>query len=118
MTTDEMMVHDLRIFVQPVPWDYNVEVLIAGTNVRTGKRAYVPKLDWIEVVEPGLSYGPTLRLTMETSQILMDDLWKCGLRPSEGTGSAGSLKATENHLKDMQQLVWKLIPKALRNEKD
>jgi hypothetical protein len=31
----------------------------------------------------------------------------CGLRPSEGTGSAGALAATERHLKDMQRLVFK-----------
>jgi hypothetical protein len=43
-----------------------------------------------------------LTLPTEVAQNLMDELWICGLRPSEGTGSAGSLKATENHLKDMK----------------
>jgi hypothetical protein len=50
-----------------------------------------------------------IQLPRETAQQLMDALWQCGLRPSEGTGSAGSLKATENHLKDMQDLSRRLL---------
>lgn len=37
------------------------------------------------------------------AQHLMDRLWHCGLRPSEGTGSAGALAATQEHLKDMRE---------------
>lgn len=37
---------------------------------------------------------------------LMDDLWVCGLRPSEGSGSAGALAATERHLGDMRRIVF------------
>lgn len=39
-------------------------------------------------------------------QELMDNLWQCGFRPTEGTGSAGSLKATEKHLEDFRRLVF------------
>lgn len=39
------------------------------------------------------------------SQKLMDDLWDCGIRPSEGTGSAGCLSATQKHLSDMRSIV-------------
>lgn len=52
---------------------------------------------------------PLLTLTMADAQSLMDGLWHCGLRPSEGTGSAGSLAATERHLKDMQALTFDLL---------
>lgn len=48
-------------------------------------------------------------LPIETAQELMDSLWQCGLRPSEGSGSAGALSATQNHLKDMQSLSQKLL---------
>ena len=50
--------------------------------------------------------SPTATLTPTAAQQLIDDLWDCGLRPSEGSGSAGQLAATERHLKDMQQLVF------------
>lgn len=39
------------------------------------------------------------------AQQLIDDLWQCGLRPSEGTGSAGALAAVEKHLADMRKIV-------------
>ena len=52
--------------------------------------------------------APFLSLRPEEAQALMDVLWDCGLRPSEGTGSAGSLRAVERHLEDMRALVFKL----------
>jgi len=50
---------------------------------------------------------PFARIGIQEAQNLMDELWQCGLRPSEGTGSAGSLRATERHLEDMRKLVFK-----------
>lgn len=50
-----------------------------------------------------------LTLGERQAQELMDELWRCGLRPSEGTGSAGSLAATERHLKDMQRIAMGLL---------
>lgn len=47
-----------------------------------------------------------IRFTREDAQRLMDELWGVGLRPSEGSGSAGSLAATERHLADMRALVF------------
>lgn len=52
---------------------------------------------------------PLLRLRPHDAQELMDELWRCGLRPTEGTGSAGSLAATERHLKDMQRIAMGLL---------
>src|SRR5581483_8221763 len=48
---------------------------------------------------------PTLRLSETSAQVLMDDLCKCGLRPTEGTGSAGAMAAQTRHLEDMRKLV-------------
>lgn len=55
--------------------------------------------------------NPFLILTPTDAQQIMDSLWDCGVRPSEGSGSAGALLATQNHLKDMQQLVFKFVDK-------
>jgi len=62
-------------------------------------------------VKEGESVEPqeSIVMPLETAQELIDSLWQCGLRPSEGSGSAGSLKATENHLKDLQTLSWRLL---------
>lgn len=50
---------------------------------------------------------PSTTLSPTAAQQLIDDLWDCGLRPSEGSGSAGQLAAVERHLEDMQTLVFK-----------
>lgn len=52
---------------------------------------------------------PTFRLDETRAQVLMDDLWVCGLRPTEGKGSAGALAATERHLKDLQKIVFERL---------
>lgn len=52
---------------------------------------------------------PTLRISPDAAQGLMDSLWNCGFRPTEGSGSAGSLAATERHLKDMTTIAMGLI---------
>ncbi|MFA7333497.1 MAG: hypothetical protein WC130_04295 [Kiritimatiellia bacterium] len=49
---------------------------------------------------------PVMHLSAPQAQMLMDDLWNCGLRPSEGTGSAGALAAVQEHLKDMRKIVF------------
>ena len=62
----------------------------------------------MEKVERGAQWPqPTMTLKYREAQALMDQLWSCGLRPSEGSGSAGSLAATERHLEDMRALVFK-----------
>lgn len=50
-------------------------------------------------------------MSWDDAQSLMDQLWNCGVRPTEGTGSAGSLAATKNHLEDMRRIVFKEYPK-------
>lgn len=57
----------------------------------------------------GASPQPTFTLSQQSAQQLMDQLWLCGLRPTEGTGSAGSLAATEKHLNDMRAIVSKQL---------
>ena len=60
----------------------------------------------MQSIEPGKQVEPVIKLDVEYAQELMDSLWSCGLRPSEGTGSAGALAATQNHLKDLQKIVY------------
>lgn len=54
---------------------------------------------------------PTAVLELEVGQQLMDELWRAGLRPTEGSGSAGSMAATERHLEDMRTLVMGIMVK-------
>lgn len=47
-----------------------------------------------------------VELSIAAAQELMDQLWQVGIRPSEGSGSAGSLKATQEHLEDMRKIAF------------
>jgi hypothetical protein len=64
----------------------------------------------MEIIESNVApHTPTFRLEQVNAQALMDELWNCGIRPTEGTGSAGALAATQNHLKDMQGVSDRLL---------
>jgi len=74
--------------------------------------SYAQRLTLVEQnpEDQGTEVEPVFSLKDEQAQNLMDELWRVGLRPSEGSGSAGSLAATERHLADMRHLVFKTKP--------
>lgn len=85
-------------------WSHCVEVGFALPSSQNGKVAVAKPLVFEDISE-GEFAEPTLRLTPEEAQRLVDALWACGVRPSEGTGSAGSLAATQKHLDDMRAIA-------------
>jgi len=52
---------------------------------------------------------PPIVLGKNEVQLLMDDLWAAGVRPSSGEGNAGQLGATERHLEDMRKIAFKKL---------
>lgn len=82
--------------------------------MRQGKDWYAAQPAEFKLHPEGDQVRALLRLMPWDAQALMDSLWDCGLRPSEGTGSAGSLAATQRHLEDMRSLVFKTPPKDRR----
>jgi len=54
-------------------------------------------------------------LRTQQAQTLMDDLWNAGLRPSEGSGSAGAMAAVQQHLADMRKIAF--VKLGITNEK-
>ncbi len=88
----------LKIQCRNEPWNDVVQFALADetgyATVTMAKR------------ELGAVIYPTFSLEREMAQSLMDQLWACGLRPSEGSGSAGALAATQRHLEDMRTLVF------------
>lgn len=51
----------------------------------------------------------TVQLRQEEAQALMDTLWDCGLRPTDGAGTAGAMAATQAHVKDLQGVMYRLL---------
>lgn len=48
---------------------------------------------------------PTFKMGRDEARILMDELWRAGIRPTEH-GGEGELAAMRNHLADMRRLVF------------
>lgn len=94
------------IRAQSAPWNQGVELYIGSPD----RKVRVKDIQ-LEVVEEGMFMEPSFRMENEVAQTLMDDLWNCGIRPTEGSGSAGSLRATERHLEDMRKLVFEGVKK-------
>lgn len=84
------------------PWNFGVDFLIKSGNSVVKPNNIV----FTEYEEGATIENSSLILDSNAIQQLMDDLWQCGYRPSEGSGSAGSLRATEKHLEDMRKLVF------------
>lgn len=73
-----------------------------------GRRFVAKPLVMEEVADHMLvPYESRRNLGATEAQKLIDDLWDCGIRPSEGQGSAGQLASIQEHLKDMRKLVTK-----------
>lgn len=86
------------------PWGRVIAIRYGQETEGVGLRVAQPVT--MAEVEPGSFVEPFLRLAPHEAQALMDSLWDCGLRPSEGSGSAGALAATQRHLEDMRRLVF------------
>lgn len=106
--------NDLKVMVVRAPWHDGIEVLIRDEY--SIKSAGHERADIVNVAEitlkeikRGQVIRPTFSMNMNDAQALMDDLWSAGIRPTEGSGSAGSLRATEKHLSDMRMIVGKKL---------
>jgi hypothetical protein len=97
----------IRAFQNPVS-GFDYQLYIWDSEVRSAV---------VEVVfkecSPGARMDPAFSLDKTSIQELMDSLWQTGIRPSEGVASTGQIEAVQNHLKDMQRLVFGLLTKGL-----
>lgn len=91
-----------RIHAQYEPWQQAISIYILdGKNIASS-------ITFSER-EEGLIYAPTLRIDEHSAQVLMDELWQCGLRPTAGKQSEGVITAQQRHLNDMRAIVSKKL---------
>lgn len=95
----------LEMMARREDWNGGIRLYLRQREARAGYRFAQPLT--MAYIEPGQTIEPMVSIPLETAQQLMDELWQCGLRPSEGTGSAGAMAAVQAHLKDMRKLVFK-----------
>jgi hypothetical protein len=96
-----------KIYAQRTTWGRSIEFQLGCLDGRPGSDLSIATSLAMEPLPPdqSLPYRPLFTLDPTEAQALMDQLWQCGLRPSEGSGSAGSLAATERHPEDMRKLA-------------
>jgi len=97
-----MRTADLEVFIeQRQPWSREQGVYIRSEG-------YVAEPLVFSKPKEGTMTPACFNLSNDAAQNFMDALWQSGFRPSEGTGSAGALKATQSHLDDMRKLVFEV----------
>lgn len=101
----------MMIYADRQPWRGRSIAVAMCLEAADGATWAARPIEW-ERIEEGEERPPVLELQPEVAQMLMDELWRAGLRPTEGSGSAGSLAATERHLKDMQTIAFGALRKA------
>lgn len=104
----------VHVHVEPVQFGLGgVKIFMAARTFGSDKIRSALPVQFSEPFDPHampLAFPePVATLQTQMAQALMDQLWSCGIRPTEGTGSAGSLAATERHLKDMQRISFGLL---------
>ncbi len=95
---------EIKIFARRAAWSENVELLYKHLDYEQHK-CYIGVIH-LKEIPPEIEAAPSLVLTHQLAQRLMDQLWDCGLRPSEGSGSAGAMAATQQHLADMRAIAF------------
>ena len=104
----------LRASCQLQPWSRTIHLRLARRH--NGRLHTANRITFSETPE-GQPGNPALALQYEDAQQLLDELWACGLRPSEilaqqvnsSTSNTAVLAATERHLKDMRDMAFCLL---------
>lgn len=104
----------IEIRAQREPWRCNAIALYFGALTdEDGRRRYAVaepvKFHAVTDAETVLNTypSPTFAITESDAQQFMDELWRLGIRPTNGAGSVGQLAAVQAHLEDMRTLVFK-----------
>jgi hypothetical protein len=91
-------------------WDDQITLCLRAiaTDEKTQsktRRYAVLKYEPIEPTHAMIKEKYKTRISVESAQSLMNQLWECGLRPSQAAGSAGQLAAVQYHLEDMRKIA-------------
>lgn len=104
--------NDIRVYAQKQDFGRVVTLMFVKEN-KDGSFQVLGKTGFTDFAQGAyVESDKAVTITSEATQELMDRLWICGFRPSEGTGSAGQAAAMQEHIKDLrygQQQLFKLL---------
>ncbi len=98
--------YDDQVRAKGSPWTGGVEIAAFG-RLSNGDTK-VATVHW-ETTAAAAEMRTLLTLRMEQAQVLMDDLWNAGVRPTEGAGSAGAMRAAQAHIADLRRVAFKVL---------
>jgi hypothetical protein len=84
--------------------------VILRAKTHEGK-CYIASLSWQELKEDDFAFEPQplFVLQRQQAQVLMDDLWASGVRPTEGAGSAGAMREAQEHIATLRKVAYKVL---------
>ena len=106
-----MSTYGLQFAINRTFFGYGVDVYQKDPK---GTISIAKNLEMQEMTEAEMcqiSLAPLFTLNEESAKALMDSLWRCGIRPSNGEGSIGQIGAVKDHLADMQKIVFNTLLK-------
>ncbi len=85
--------------------DDRIGVTLLAYDTDARQRFEAKPIEWEErrITEPLSTH---FTISLDDAQELMDLLWKIGIRPTEGAGTAGSMAATQKHLDDLRTIAF------------
>lgn len=95
-----------QVYLDPRGWGRGHNLYFNRYNEAHGTREVITGFE-VESFDYAHMEPETAGLFMDNIQLqaFMDILWSAGFRPTEGTGSAGSLRATQEHLATVQSVM-------------
>ena len=99
--------YDDRVRAKGSPWKGGVEVAVFGPRLNNGDTR-VGTIQW-ETISENAEMKPLILMRNDQAQVLMDDLWNAGIRPTEGAGTAGAMRAAEHHIADLRRVAFKAL---------
>ncbi len=101
-------------------WFGRIAVLIRITRnnrVSIGETIIMREIGTIEETANMVSpISHTFDMTKSEAQLLMDDLWNCGIRPSDRVPDVKQFLAVERHLGDMRRIAGKFLHITFKEE--
>jgi len=86
---------------------YSDSVELVAFHTINGERRMITTEFTEKVLEDGYCIEePTLRLCGDESQQIMNELWRVGIRPKNGSGAIAHTEAISAHLADMRTIAF------------
>lgn len=102
--------HEIHISQSFIRGAIGVDILRHEIQAASSRRSLAMPVEWREIASDDYMHSgdSCFYLRPDEAQQLMDELWRVGVRPSEGSGSAGALRQAELHIDSLRAIAFKL----------